>query len=134
MDKQIYIYRDGSHGKFEIMPHQKITFFRDEKDCGNSLILYKYVDDNDLIFARTEKGFHEIFKLYQETIDFPTAMQALIDGKTISQVDHDYNYFLSSDKTNINIYSKDNDKVSNLHVALLTAQKIASKDWYIINA
>lgn len=87
MDKQIYVYRDGSAGKFEIIAFEKIIFFRNEKDVGEPLIIYKYADTNNsgTIFARTERGFHKEFELYHKTMNFQDALKKMEKGRVMNR-------------------------------------------------
>lgn len=92
MDKQIYVYRDGSNGKFEIIEHEKIIFFRNEKDLGEPLVIYKYADDNNMgtTFSRTNTGFHKIFKPYHSYRLVCSQMIYLVEIPIIDKTCYDH--------------------------------------------
>lgn len=84
MNNQLYIYRDGYAGKFEIIKlfPKRIRFFKNDDCDGDDLIFYKFADLNDsgTIFARTKKGFDKRFIKLEEKVSFQEALEKMKDG------------------------------------------------------
>lgn len=113
---------------FEILSEEAQLGDQDNKNCDYVI----FIDDGKYKFLNAEK-FNFIYTEIV-TIDFPTAMQALVDGKNISCVGSDCYYRLSDNKASIFEFYKDNNRIlSTLNQLLISTRMITSKEWYIIN-